>query len=258
MSGGRRGGNVHSNSPLTALVRTGTLWALLNSALPNPPYCPFPHDRSSTLLIAVPSTRSTVKNAKSPPTFRSMHRVRVPLGVPLHRTTSVGMVIVSSVTFPPRPICLSDRSSCVVVGDTWRQGEVLDAPVIICAPPEHSSGVSSHKTASCASCDLDDANVSQCGNLEESVREFECGVVCVDGEQSSGSSSSSTRWGWIACVTRAFGIRISDGSWSELDVKSRNGCCRRRVGNVELAESKLSMRIGVLGNRMYESAAGRC
>jgi hypothetical protein len=56
-----------------AFVRAGTLWALLNNALPNPPYCPLPQDRISTFLIAVPSTRSTVKNANSPPAFKSMH-----------------------------------------------------------------------------------------------------------------------------------------------------------------------------------------
>ena len=103
---GDRKKNVHSNSPLTAFVRTGTLCALLNIALPNPPYCPLPQDKISTFLIDVPSIRSTVKNAKSPPAFKSMHRVRVLLGVPLHSTTSVGTVIVSSDTFPPRPICL--------------------------------------------------------------------------------------------------------------------------------------------------------
>ena len=102
----RKRENVHSNSPLMAFVRTGTLCALLNKALPNPPYCPLPQDKISTFLIAVPSIRSTVKNAKSPPAFKSMHRVRVLLGVPLHSTTSVGTVIVSSVTFPPKPICL--------------------------------------------------------------------------------------------------------------------------------------------------------
>ena len=62
--------NVHSSSPLTALVHTGTLWALLNNALPNPPYCPFLHDRTLMFLIAVPLMHLTVKNPKSPPTFR--------------------------------------------------------------------------------------------------------------------------------------------------------------------------------------------
>lgn len=199
-------------------------------------------------LIAVPSTRSTVKNAKSPPTFRSMHCVRVPLGVPLHSTTSVGTVIVSSVTVPPRPICLSDRRGVMMTPLVDRGS--IDAPVIVCAPAKYSSSICSHKTASCTSCDLDDANISQCRNLEESVREFEVGVVCVD-------RSSGSRRGWIARITRAFGVRIGDSSWGELDVNSRNGCCGGRIGNVELAESKLSMRIGVLGNRMYESAAGR-
>jgi hypothetical protein len=69
----RRKENIHSKSPLTAFVRTGTLWALLNKALPNPPYCPLPQDRISTFLIAVPSILSTVKNANSPPAFKSMH-----------------------------------------------------------------------------------------------------------------------------------------------------------------------------------------
>ena len=46
-----------------------------------------------------------------------MHRVRVPFGIPLHKTTSVGTVIVSNVTFPPRPICLSDRRYVYVWAD---------------------------------------------------------------------------------------------------------------------------------------------
>ena len=62
--------NVHSSSLPTALVHTGMLWALLNNALPNPPYCPFPHDRTLMFLIAVPSMHFTVKNPKSPLTFR--------------------------------------------------------------------------------------------------------------------------------------------------------------------------------------------
>ncbi len=91
-----------------------------------------------------------------------------------------------------------------------------DAPVIICAPAEHSSGVRSHETASRASCDLDSANVSQCGNLEESVREIEGGVIKVPGYR----SGSSSRRGWFTRVTRALGVRIGDDSWGELEVKS--------------------------------------
>lgn len=54
-----------------------------------------------------------------------------------------------------------------------------DAPVVICAPAEHSSRVGSHEAAACTSCDLDDANPSQCGNLEEPIREIG-GVIDVN------------------------------------------------------------------------------
>jgi hypothetical protein len=105
---------------------------------------------------------------------------------------------------------------------------------------------------------LDNSNASQCGNLEESVREIKGGVIYVNKVPGYRKQSGSrSRWGWFTSVTRALGVRIGDSSWSELDVKSRSGNCRRRVGNVELAESKLAMRVGVLGNRMDKYAASR-
>lgn len=98
--------NSHSSNPLTFFVLTGTPCALLYIAFPKPPYCPFPHESSSIVGIPVPSMRSTVKKARLPPALRSMHFVWVFPEVERHRTTSVGILTVSRVTVPPRPICL--------------------------------------------------------------------------------------------------------------------------------------------------------
>lgn len=59
--------DIHSTSPLTFLVRTGVPCPLLNWLWPSPPHCPLPQASTSTNGVAVPSARSTLKKAKSPP-----------------------------------------------------------------------------------------------------------------------------------------------------------------------------------------------